>query len=170
MNNKKLKEDFIKYFGEKVWNQEEALGRLLEYEEILAEYLGVNRIPVIVDKIKDDSRYYVDEDYIAISEDLIMDDYEALKCLIHEYRHYYQKICVTNNDTRIPKILLEQWKNDFNTKYQSMELDKRICLAIEIDAFAFTKYFLSKLGKKSYNYPDEVYNNVLELYIEKYLK
>ena len=58
---------------------------------------------LVVEEIEEDSRYYIEENYIVISDKLILDKTEALKCLIHELRHCYQFNCVRNN------VLTNNW-------------------------------------------------------------
>ena len=41
MNDKQLKEEFIKYFGEEKWNEEESLAKLQTIEEHLSQILQV---------------------------------------------------------------------------------------------------------------------------------
>lgn len=53
MNNKKLKKDFIKYFGIDKWNQEEMLSFLYKEELKLCKHLGIDPIPIITDTIMD---------------------------------------------------------------------------------------------------------------------
>ncbi|MBQ3253244.1 MAG: hypothetical protein IJA65_01705, partial [Acholeplasmatales bacterium] len=71
MSDKELKENFIKYFGEEKWNQEEMLAVLYKEELRLCKYLNIEPIPVIADAIEEDSRYYIEENYIVISDKLI---------------------------------------------------------------------------------------------------
>ena len=143
MSDEELKSEFIKYFGEEKWDQEETLGKLWPVQLALSDYLGVEPITVIVDDIEEDSRYYPKEAYIVISSKLIGDEVEAFKCLIHEMKHYQQYMCIIHNITMVPQ--LEDWKKDFEincakvTSYEEM-----ICLSIEVDAFAFTKYIMDK--------------------------
>ena len=70
MKSDELKDNFIKYFGEEKWNQEEALATLYKEEFKLCNYLGIDPIPVITDTIEEDSRYYIEENYIVISDKL----------------------------------------------------------------------------------------------------
>ena len=58
MSDEELKIEFIKYFGEEKWDQEEALGKLWPVELALADYLGVEPIPVIVDDIEEERLDY----------------------------------------------------------------------------------------------------------------
>ncbi len=111
MNNNELKDNFIKCFGIDIWNQEEMLGYLYKKELKLCKYLGIDLIPVVVDSIEEDSRYYIEDNYIVISDKLILDKTEALKCLIHELRHCYQFNCVRDN---VEDYLVDIWKEEFS--------------------------------------------------------
>lgn len=157
--------EFIEYFGEEIYLQQEALGRLHKIEFKLSRYLGLDLIPVVVEDIKEDSRYYIEEDYISISSSLILNYIESLKCLIHEYRHYYQKYCITKKNVKENKDLIIKWKKDFKKNLAN----ETICSAIEVDAYAFTKYILKSWFHIEYNHHDHKFNQLLENYIIKYL-
>ena len=87
-----FKEEFIKYFGEEKWNQENMLSKIWPLQLTICKDLGIDPIPVVVEEIEEDSRYYIKEDYIAISNKLIMDEIETVKCLLHELKHAQQRI------------------------------------------------------------------------------
>ena len=161
MNNKKLKKDFIKYFGIDKWNQEEMLSFLYKEELKLCKHLGIDPIPIITDTIIEDSRYYINEEYIVISDKLILDKTEALKCLIHEIRHCYQFNCVRNN---VENELVNIWKRELITLKQ---LDYNSSM-LELDSFAFTKYIMKKWYNISSIYINIEYDEILNHYINKY--
>ena len=162
-----LKQEFIKYFGIEKWNQEEALGKLLLIQIALCNYLELEPIPVIVDDILEDSRYYPKESYIVISSNLIGDEVEALKCLIHEMKHYQQYMCVIHNITTVPQ--LEDWKKDFKINYANItSYEEMLTLSVEIDAFSFTKYIMDKWFNLTINHPEPIYDELLTRYIKKY--
>lgn len=163
-NREQLKEEFIKYFGEQKWKEEEFLGNLRIIEMALSNYLEVEPIPVVVEDFEEDSRYYVKENYIAISSKLITNEVETLKCLCHEYKHYHQLICITHNDTRMP--MLEEWKKEFQLTEE--ELTNTPILYIEIDAFAFTKFIIDKWFGITIYHPDAIFDELLNKYIQKY--
>ena len=167
LSEEELKTEFIKYFGEEKWNQEEMLGKLWPTQLALSDYLGVEPIPVVVEDIEEDSRYYPKEAYIVISSKLIGDEVEALKCLIHEMKHYQQYMCIIHDITMVPQ--LEEWKKDFEINCaKATSYEEMICLSIEVDAFAFTKYIMDKwFGIKIYH-PEPIYDEILSRYITKY--
>lgn len=56
MEDINLKEEFIKYFGKKKWEEEEILSQLNnEIGYALAKYLEVSPIPVVTEKVEEDS-------------------------------------------------------------------------------------------------------------------
>lgn len=162
---KMSEQEFIKLFGEDKWNQLERISTLEEVSECLCSYLGVEEIPIICETIKEDSRYYLKEQFIIISDKVIMDEVEALKCLIHEIRHHYQYICVSTNNVSEP--MLEQWKEEF--KILCQEPSVQLCSMIEIDAYAFTKFIMKEWFNQEIIHYDETYEKVISLYMSKYL-
>lgn len=173
MNDKELKSEFIKYFGEEKWNEEEALGKLFEYEMILANYLNVDPIPVVVEDMMEDSRLYIKEEYIALSKECIKNHIEALKAVSHEYRHYYQLQCIRNG---INNKLVNNWKEDFLNPVQVNDPNDVAAMTlygfmtIEIDAFAFQKFALKKFLNIDTHHASLEYDVILDSYIDKYFK
>lgn len=133
----------------------------------LAKHLNIDLIPIVIEEIEEESRYYIKSDYIAISSATTHNVVELVKCLIHEYRHYYQKQCITNNSLVEKDELLNKWSNDFKTFYKSEE--ERMCSSIEIDSYAFTKYILNKWFNVNYIHYNKTYDDILNAYIRKYL-
>ena len=167
LTDDELKAEFIKYFGEEKWNQEEALAKLWPVQLALCEYLGLEPIPVVVEDIEEDSRYYTHELYIAISKDKIGNEVEALKCLIHEYKHYQQHMCIIYNIIEVPH--LKQWKEDFESNCANANsYEELICQSVEVDASAFSKYIMEKWFDIKTYHPDPVYDEILTRYIKKY--
>lgn len=166
VTNEFLKEEFVKYFGEEKWKEEELLTELWPFQFALFLTLGVEPIPVIVQEMDEDARYYVEENYIGISTKLIDNEVEVIKCLIHEIRHYYQHICVDYNDTNEPQ--LESWKKDVAVDYNNLDPSEALCLSIEVDAFAFTKHIMKKWFDIDVIYPNVMYETVLKAFCKKY--
>ena len=83
LTREELNEEFVKYFGKEIYNQEEMLIKLWPTQLVIADYLGVEPIPVLVEEIEEDSRYYPNDNYIVISKNLMDDEVEVLKCLKH---------------------------------------------------------------------------------------
>ena len=173
MDDNELKKEFIKYFGEEKWNEEEALGKLFQYEMMLANYLNVDPIPVVVEDMMEDSRLYIKEEYIALSKECIKNHIEALKAVSHEYRHYYQLQCIRKG---INSKLVNNWKEDFLNPVRVDDPEDVAAMTlygfmtIEIDAFAFQKYALKKFLNIDTHHASLEYDVILDSYIDKYFK
>ena len=168
LTQEELNEEFIKYFGKEIYNQEEMLMKLWPTQLAIADYLGVEPIPVLVEEIEEDSRYYPNDNYIVISKSLMDDEVEVLKCLTHEYKHYQQYMCIIHN---VAHPLLEEWKKDFKTNYANVtSYEEMLALTVEVDAFAFTKYILDEWFNIKVTHPYDVYDEILSRYINKYFK
>ena len=174
MTDDKLKENFIKYFGEEKWDEETMLGNLFEFEQFICDYLDMELIPIIVEEMVDDSRFYVKEGYIAISKNCIKDKLEAAKCLAHELRHVYQMICVASNDPEEP--LRFEWEKDFknpivvNDPNNQDEYTNYLGMTIELDAFAFQKFMVKEYYGVVASHASLEYDMILDLYINKHFK
>ena len=173
MSDKELKESFIAYFGQEKWDEEEALGKLFEYEMILANYLNVEPIPVVVEEMMEDSRLYVKEEYIALSKKCVRDYVEALKAISHEYRHYYQLQCIRKG---VDTNLVSNWKEDFLYPVQVdnsddvLQMTLYAFMPIEVDAFAFQKFALMKFLDIETHHASLEYDMILDSYIDKHFK
>lgn len=172
IDNKELKEEFIKYFGEEKWNQEEMLDKLSNVHLMLCNDYELQPVPLIVESISDDSRYDIQNDCIVISDKVIMNYKEALKCLIHETRHIYQMMIVDLKITSHP--FYETWKDNFKEALTAdpnniKQVEDYFKQPIEIDAFAFTKYIFKKYFDEDLLCFDLMIEDIFNLYIEKYL-
>ena len=166
--DKKLKEDFINAFSEEKWEIEEALAKIEPISRELAEYLEVPQVPIVVENIKEDSRMYFQEEFIVLRKDIALNYVEALKSIAHEYRHWYQFLAVKNKDESNP--LVYEYAEGFmymsehgNTNDGSNEY---YSLIIELDAFAFQKFFLKEVLDIETHYPNEEYDKMLDKFIE----
>lgn len=167
MSEPEFKERFIQYFGEERWNQEDQLAKLFPVTLAICDDLGIEPVPVIIEDIPEDSRYYMKEDYIAISAKYIMDDLEMYKGAIHELRHKYQKHCVLTNNTKEPLTL--EWAEELKSDYSNMDPSNQLCTMLELDAYAYQKKMLKLLFNIDWHFYDDVYDKVLSQYIDKYL-
>lgn len=167
MTEAEFKEGFIQYFGEERWKQEDQLAKLFPAILTICNDLEIEPVPVIVEDIPEDSRYYMKEDYIAISAKCVMDDLEMYKCVIHELRHKYQKHCVLTNNTKEPLTL--EWAEELKSDYSNMDPSNQLCTMLEIDAYAYQKKMLKRLFNIDWHFYDELYDEVLSHYIDKYL-
>ena len=173
MNKENLKEKFIAYFGEEKWNEEEMLREIFEFQMFCCEFLKVVPIPVVVEEMEEDSRYYVEENYIALSKKCITDKIEACKCVVHELRHYYQHLVI---ELKLDEEYRNVWEYEFKKRITAKDLDsdeqllKYITQSIEMDAFAFQKYMI----KEYFDIDTEIYgfeyDMLLQFHIEDTIK
>lgn len=168
LTEKELKEEFVKYFGIELWNQENMLSMLWPIELAICKDLCIDPVPVVVEEMKEDSRYYIKENYIAISSKLIMDEIEAIKCLLHELRHAKQFNCITDENSTHP--FKEIWISELIYETSGISQEEQLGLMIEIDAYGYQKLMLKKLFDIDWHYPNEEYDKVIDSYVEKYLK
>ena len=170
MNKGKIKQDFINAFGEEQWNIEEAISKLEPISKELAEFLEVPQVPIVAENIPEDSRMNFQLECIILRKDVALDYLEGLKAIAHEYRHWQQFLCVKNMDTSNPLIYeyaegfmyMKEYgnANDGTNDYYS--------LIIEIDAFAFQKYFLKEVLDIETHFPDSEYDKLLDKFIKKF--
>lgn len=113
-----------------------------------------------------DSRLYIKEEYVAINKKFENDYVECAKAITHEYRHVFQ-IFYANmfNDERA-----KRWRSELSTLVNTSNMDNEgmnyINQELELDAFAFTKYYLEEFENiKVVNRIDK-----LDLYIHEYIK
>lgn len=87
MKDKKLKQEFIKFFGEERWLEEQMLEDLFDFHLYIFNDLDIDPVPVIFEDIPEDSRLYIKDKYIAISNKLKNNKIECAKCIAYEARH-----------------------------------------------------------------------------------
>lgn len=132
----------------------------------IANRLGIDSLDIKFEDLTDDSRLYIKENYVAINKKHENDYEECAKCIAHEYRHIFQLFYVNIfNDERS-----ERWKKELQGAVNSSNMDNTgsnyISQEIELDAFAFTKYYLENFeGIQVVNKIDK-----LDQYILNYLK
>ena len=132
----------------------------------IANRLGIDPLDIKLEDLTDDSRLYIKENYVAINTKYENDYEECAKCIAHEYRHVFQLFYVNIfNDDRS-----ERWKRELQGAVNSSNMDGNgsnyISQEIELDAFAFTKYYLEEFENI------EVVNKIdkLDFYILEYIK
>lgn len=108
----------------------------------IADRLGIEPLEIMFEEMIDDSRLYIKEEYVAINKNFENDYEECAKAIAHEYRHIFQLFYVNIfNDERS-----ERWKKELQGAVNSSNMDNTgsnyISQEIELDAFAFTKYYL----------------------------
>ncbi len=132
----------------------------------IANRLGIDPLDIKFEDLTDDSRLYIKENYVAINKKYENDYEECTKCIAHEYRHIFQLFYVNIfNDDRS-----KRWKKELQGAVNSSNMDgdgtNYIVQEIELDAFAFTKYYLENFENI------QVVNKIdkLDQYILNYLK
>ena len=132
----------------------------------IADQLGIEPLDIRFEDLTDDSRLYLKENYVAINKKYENDYEECAKSIAHEYRHVFQifYISLFNNDRS------KRWKKELQGAINSSNIDSTgnnyITQEIELDAFAFTKYYLEKYENM------KVTNKIgkLDFYILEYMK
>ena len=153
-----LKREFINNFGEDNWNELEILKPLQEAVDLVCkEYLGIESIPVVFEKLDGDvSRYDFKLQAIILNNKYINDYVELLDSCFHELEHHWQRIYIANNDT--PKA--KRWKEEFK-HYNRLDVTQEI----EIDAYAFAQVILSCEFGIIKKHPNEELQYLIEDYI-----
>ncbi len=112
--------------------------------ERIANRLGIDPLEIKFEEMIDDSRLYIKEEYVAINKKYENNYVECAKAIAHEYRHVFQ-IFYANmfNDERA-----KRWRVELSNLVNTSNMDKvgsnYINQELEIDAFAFTQYYLEK--------------------------
>ena len=131
----------------------------------IANRLGIDPLDIKFEDLTDDSRLYIKENYVAINKKHENDYEECAKCIAHEYRHVFQLFYVNIfNDERS-----ERWKKELQGAVNSSNMDGNgsnyISQEIELDAFAFTKYYLEKFENMKVRIKIDGLDNVIDKYI-----
>lgn len=137
----------------------------------IADHLGLDELPIKFEDLGDeDSRIYFKDEYISINTKYKNNYEECAKCLTHEYRHvfqiFYANLFQTETAVRwkslLPSVINSSNIKKDGTNYISQEL--------EIDAFAFTKFYLGHYENIKVVNRINGLDDVLNLYIEKNIK
>ena len=170
LSKNEIKKEYIDSFGIEKWKEEEMLEKLIALSFKISSFLGIEALPIIFENIEpEDSRLYVKEEYIAISEKHKQNYIECAKCLCHELRHVYQLFYTKLSDS--PKAL--RMKNEFispiilDTNSQE-SIIQYMMQEIEIDACAFTKWYLKRYLNINITHPMREYEGIIKEYIIKY--
>lgn len=165
MIDNKLKEDFIKYFGEEKWNQEETLAKLQQIVfDVCENWLGVKPIPVLFGEHiwTDEARLDVKEQVIWLNPKNQNNWTELLDGLLHELEHLYQIIYANSMDT--PKA--KRWEKELNNYIGGEDPLGNLLQEIEIDAMAFAQIVLATDYGIYYEHQDPI----IQALVDKYIK
>ena len=165
MNDKNLKEEFIKYFGEDKWNQEEVLGKLQHIVfDVCENWLGVEPIPILFGEHigSDEARLDLEEQVIWLNPKNQSKWIELLDSTLHELEHLYQILYVSSYDT--PKA--KRWKKELENYIGSEDAVGNVLQEIEIDAMAFAQVVLAT----DYGIYHHHENPIIQELIDRYIK
>ncbi|MBP3503523.1 MAG: hypothetical protein J6K18_00140 [Bacilli bacterium] len=146
---------------------------LIKLSEEVAEYLGIDLIPIEYENLEiDDSRLILK----PISKIVINIKYEnnfleSAKCITHEMRHIFQIYWANLMDDKFARIWKEelaQAKSSANINVNSNEYNDYSLQAIELDVFAFSQYYLRNRNIY-FKYEDKRFQRLVEEYMKKYL-
>ena len=141
---------------------------LIKLQNEVAEHLGIDPLPIKFEDLGDeDSRLYLKEEYVGINIKYKNDYLECAKSITHEYRHvfqiFYASLFTTETAIRWKKLLATQ----INSSTMNEDGSNYINQELEIDAFAFTKFYLHRYEHLNVENKIEGLNEMLDAYIEK---
>lgn len=128
--------------------------------------LGVKPLQIKFEEISDDSRLYIKEKYVAINKKYENDYVETVKCIAHEYRHVFQIFYVQIfSDERSLR-----WRKELQSMINSSNINASgtnyLSQEIELDAFAFTKFYLENFENIKVENRIDGYDQYIDIYIE----
>ena len=140
---------------------------LIQLQNEVADHLGIDPLPIRFEDIGDeDSRlYFFMRKHIVINSKYKDNYIECAKCITHEYRHSWQLYYIHDNDD----VIAKRWKEDFEGYHMGSDSDEYFLQSIEVDAFAFTKYYLKKFLNIDVINHVEGLDKIIDLYIKKNL-
>ena len=106
LSEEELNNNIKKYFGEEYLIQEETLSKLYPFQFYVTNVLGTLQLPIIYDRIEQDSILDTKEECIIINQKYYDNLLESAKCIAHEQRHYYQLSLITQYTFRPSLSLL----------------------------------------------------------------
>lgn len=163
INNKKLKNEFIKWFGEEKWEEEDTLAFVQQLLLMVCdEYLGIEPIPIIFEEVPGNiSVLDVKERCIKLNPKYKDDKVMLVAASVHELEHWYQILYVSNYDT--PKA--KRWRLELENYISDKNPDMNILQEIEIDAEAFTQVVLDTEFGITYRNPNPLLQELIDKYI-----
>lgn len=165
MDEKQLKEEFIKYFGEEKWKQEEMLGKLQKVVfEVCERWLFINPISILFsdDIGTDEARYDLKEQVIWLNTKNQNNFISLLDSVLHELEHLYQHYYISSCDT--PKA--RRWKKEFENYIADEDPFGNLTQEIEIDAMAFSQLVLQLDYGIRYEHSDPIIQELINRYLQ----
>jgi len=131
----------------------------------ITDRLGIDPLEIKFEEIIDDSRLYIKEEYVALNKKLENDYVECAKAITHEYRHLFQLFYVDMFDDDRAR----RWKNELSNYVNSSNINKAginyISQELELDAFAFTKFYLERFESITVKSKIKGYDEIIDKYI-----
>ena len=132
----------------------------------IADRLGVAPLEIKFEDFSDDSRLYIKDNYVAINKKYENDYVETVKCIAHEYRHVFQIFYVQIfSDERSLR-----WRKELQSMINSSNINASgtnyLSQEIELDAFAFTKFYLENFENIKVENRIDGYDQYIDIYIE----
>jgi uncharacterized protein YfeS len=130
----------------------------------IADRLGIEPLEIMFEEMIDDSRLYIKEEFVAINKNYENDYEECAKAIAHEYRHVFQLFYIHMfDDSRASR-----WKKELNQAINSSNINETgsnyISQELELDAFAFTKFYLERYEGMKIIHPNDKYENIIRVY------
>ena len=164
MSNEELKIEFIKWFDEEKWEEEEILEFLQGIIfDVCREYLNVEPIPVVFEKVQGNIAVFDNKLIcIKVNPEYKYEKVTMVAAIVHELEHYYQLLYVSNIDS--PKA--KRWKDNLNN-YIKGEIDPigNVLQEVELDAEAFAEVILDCEFGIQYRNPDPILQEAIDRYI-----
>lgn len=148
MSKEELKKEFIKWFGEEKWEEEQIIDFLEGIVcDVCREYLCITPVPVVFEKIKGNIAVF-DKNLLCIkvNPDYKYEQVTMVASIVHELEHYYQLLYASNCDT--PKA--RRWKynlqhyigedDPYNNQRQELEIDAEAFAVVILDCEFGIKY------------------------------
>lgn len=164
MNEKEIREEFVKLFGEEKLKEEDLIQKLQEFANyICEEWLGLPSVPVVFDDLAKTSEasFNIELGVVLLNKKNKDHILKLLKSTLHELEHYYQLYYVTHFDTPKAKRWIKELQN-----YEANDLLGHHLQEIELDAMAFAFLVLLVEFGISYQHPIDLIQELIETYID----
>lgn len=131
----------------------------------IADRLGIEPLDIKFEEMIDDSRLYIKEEYVGINKKFESNYEECAKAIAHEYRHVFQFFYIN----LFPGDRSYRWRKEMSDAVNTSNINETgfnyINQEIELDAFAFTKFYLETFESI------QVHNRItgLDSIIDKYI-
>ena len=174
-SKEEIDKEFVEQFGQDALEELEFSYRLRWLIIFLSKDMDITPVFVTFEDMKEDSKLCMGDEltgpFIIVNRKLMRNEMDVIKCVIHETRHYYHYQVIEND---LPHPLRQVWIEDLQNNSlthpeDDEELAKHICLPIEVDALAYTKYIVKLFFNEDIVYGGEDYNDILDQYVEKYI-